>query len=162
MSIASRFGALALVLATLLVALSALAHDYTHGNLRIDHPWARETASKARAGGAFMNIENTGDTADKLLRAATPMAARVEVHTVIREGDVMRMREVPALELAPRSRVELKPGGYHIMLMELKVPLKLGDRFPLTLTFEKAGPVTIDIVVEKMSGPAPDHGKMKH
>ena len=160
MSIASRFGAFAL--AALLVPQAALAHDYTHGSLKIGHPWARETASMARAGGAFMNIENTGDTADKLLGVASPMAARVEVHTVIREGDVMRMREMPALELAPRSRTELRPGGYHIMLMELKAPLKVGDRFPLTLTFEKAGPITIDIVVEKMSGPAPDHGKMKH
>jgi len=160
MSIASRFGAFAL--AALLASPAALAHDYTHGSLKIAHPWARETASMARAGGAFMSIENTGDTADKLLKAASPMAARVEVHTVIREGDVMRMREVPALELAPKSTTELKPGGYHIMMMELKAPLKVGDRFPLTLTFEKAGPVTIDIVVEKMSGPAPDHGKMKH
>ena len=160
MSIASRFATLAL--AALLLPPAALAHDYTHGSLKIGHPWARETASMARAGGAFMNIENTGDSADKLLGATSPMAGRVEVHTVIREGDVMRMREVPVLDLAPKSRTELKPGGYHIMLMDLKAPLKVGDRFPMTLTFDKAGSITIDIVVEKMSGPAPDHGKMKH
>ena len=116
----------------------------------------------ARAGGAFLTIENTGDTPDRLLKAASPVAARTEVHTVIKEGDVMRMREVQAIELAPKSKTELKPGGYHIMLMELAAPLKAGDRFPLTLVFEKAGAVTVDIVVEKMSGPAPDHGRVKH
>jgi copper(I)-binding protein len=84
------------------------------------------------------------------------------VHTVIKDGDVMRMREVQAIELAPGSKTELKPGGYHIMLMDLAGPLKAGDRFPLTLVFEKAGEITVHIMVEKMSGPAPDHGKMKH
>jgi hypothetical protein len=160
MFIASRLGAAALL--ALLVLPAARAHDFSLGPLKIDHPWARETASMARAGGAFMTIENTGDMPDKLLRASSPVAARTEVHTVIRDGDVMRMREVPAIDLAPKSKTELKPGGYHVMLMELKGPLKVGDKFPLTLTFEKAGTVTIEIVVEKLSGPAPDHGKMKH
>ncbi|MCW5745685.1 MAG: copper chaperone PCu(A)C [Alphaproteobacteria bacterium] len=160
MSISFRLGAAALM--ALLVLSAAWAHDFTLGSLTIDHPWARETASMARAGGAFMTIENKGGTPDKLLRARSPVAARTEVHTVIRDGDVMRMREVPAIELAPNSKVELKPGGYHVMLMELKAPLKAGDKFPLTLTFEKAGEITVDIVVEKLSGPQTDHGKMKH
>lgn len=160
MSTASRFGAFAL--AALLVMPAARAQDYTHGDLKIGHPWARETARMARAGGAFMSIENTGGAPDRLLKASSPVAARTEVHTVIQDGDVMRMREVPALDLAPKSKTELKPGGYHVMLMDLKAPLKAGDRFPLTLTFEKAGNITIDIVVEKLSGPAPDHGKTKH
>jgi copper(I)-binding protein len=90
------------------------------------------------------------------------MATRAEVHTVIREGDVMRMREVTAIDLAPKSTTELKPGSYHIMLMELAGPLKAGDRFPLTLVFEKAGSITVEVQVEKIAGPAPDHGKMKH
>jgi copper(I)-binding protein len=152
----------AVALGLLLAAPVAQAHDYSHGNLRIGHPWARETASMARAGGAFLSIENTGDAADRLLRASSPVAARTEVHTVIKDGDVMRMREVPAIDLPAKSTTELKPGGYHVMLMELKAPLKAGDRFPLTLVFEKAGALTVEIVVEKMSGPAPDHGKMKH
>ena len=160
MSIVSRLAAAAL--AVLLAAPAAQAHDYTEGSLKIGHPWARETASMARAGGAFLKIENTGDAPDRLLKASTPMAARAEVHTVIREGDVMRMREVAAIDLAPKSTTELKPGSYHIMLMELAGPLKAGDRFPMTLVFEKAGSITVEILVEKMSGPAHDHGKMKH
>ncbi|TXL74894.1 copper chaperone PCu(A)C [Vineibacter terrae] len=161
MSIMSRFRAAGLA-ALLVVPTVAWAQDVTRGDLKIAKPWARETARMARAGGAFMTIENTGSTPDKLLKASSPAAARTEVHTVIQDGDVMRMREVSALDLAPKSKVELKPGGYHVMLMDLKAPLKAGDRFPMTLTFEKAGEVTVDIVVEKMSGPAPDHDKMKH
>lgn len=156
----SSFGVFAL--AALLAMPAAWAQDFTQGDLKIARPWARETARMARAGGAFMTIENTGGTPDRLLKAASPVAARTEVHTVIQDGDVMRMREVPALDLAPKSKVELKPGGYHVMLMELKAPLKAGDRFPLTLTFEKAGTVTVDITVEKLAGPTPDHGTMKH
>jgi len=160
MSKGFRFGAFAL--AAFLVTPAAWAQDFTQGDLKIVRPWARETARMARAGGAFMTIENTGGAPDRLLKAASPVAARTEVHTVIQDGDVMRMREVPALDLAPKSKVELKPGGYHVMLMDLKAPLKAGDRFPLTLTFEKAGTITVDITVEKLSGPAPDHGTMKH
>jgi len=156
----SRFGVLAL--AAFLAMPAAWAQDVTQGDLKIVRPWARETARMARAGGAFMTIENTGGTPDRLLKAASPVAARTEVHTVIQDGDVMRMREVPALDLAPKSKVELKPGGYHVMLMDLKAPLKAGDRFPLTLTFEKAGAITVEITVEKLAGPAPDHGTMKH
>lgn len=156
----SRFGVLAL--AAFLAMPTAWAQDVTQGDLKIVRPWARETARMARAGGAFMTIENTGGTPDRLLKAVSPVAARTEVHTVIQDGDVMRMREVPALDLAPKSKVELKPGGYHVMLMDLKAPLKAGDRFPLTLTFEKAGTITVEITVEKLAGPAPDHGTMKH
>ena len=151
-----------LVLAALLAAPAALAYDYIHGNLKIAHPWARETPRMARAGGAFLVIENTGDTADRLLKATSPAAGRTEVHSVTMDGNVMRMREVEAIDLAAKSKVELKPGGYHIMLMELKAPLKAGDKFPLTLTFEKAGDVTVEIVVEKMAGPPAGHGGMKH
>lgn len=155
---------LALVLAALaaLPADPAHAQSHAHGTLKIERPWARETPRMARAGGAFMIIENAGAAVDRLLGASSPVAARTEVHMVIQDGDVMRMREVPALELAPQSRTELKPGGYHVMLMELKAPLKAGDRFPLTLNFEKAGPLTVEVLVEKLSGPASDHGKMKH
>jgi copper(I)-binding protein len=160
MSIAIRCAVLAL--ATLFVAPAALAQNYTQGTLKISHPWARATAQMARSGGAFLTIENTGNTPDKLLKAASPMAAHTQVHTVTMEGDVMRMREVPAIELAPKSTTELKPGGYHIMLMELSGPLKAGDKFPLTLVFEKAGTITVDVMVEKASMPMPGHDKMKH
>jgi copper(I)-binding protein len=151
-----------LVLAILLAAPLVQARDYTHGNLKIGHPWARETPRMARAGGAFLVIENAGDTPDRLLKASSPAASRTEVHSVTMDGNVMRMREVEAIEVAAKSKVELKPGGYHIMLMELKAPLKAGDTFPLTLTFEQAGDVTVEIMVEKMTGPPAGHGGMKH
>ncbi|QQS14797.1 MAG: copper chaperone PCu(A)C [Rhodospirillales bacterium] len=139
------------------IASTATAHDFKLGDLKIDHPWARETASMARAGAAFMVIENAGGGADRLVKASSPVAARTEIHTMIKDGDVMRMREVPAIDLAPRAKVELKPGGFHVMLMELKAPLKAGDKVPVTLTFEKAGAITIEVLVEKMSGPPAVH-----
>lgn len=122
---------------------AAAAHDFTLGALKIDHPWARATVAKT--GGAFLSIAN-GGAADRLLKAESPVAETVQIHTSIKEGDVMRMREVEGIDLPAGETVKLQPGGYHIMLIGLKQPLKLGETFPLTLTFEKAG--TIDVTVE--------------
>jgi periplasmic copper chaperone A len=129
------------------LALPGVALAQSASPLRIEQPFARATAPTARAGGAFMTIVNTGATADRLLRVETSVAARAELHTVIMEGDVMRMREVPGIDVPANGKATLAPGGFHVMLMELKAPLKAGDTAPITLVFEKAGRVEVAVPI---------------
>ena len=133
-----------------LAAGIASAHDYQLQSLRIDHPFARATPPGARSGGAFFTIENAGTRSVKLLGVASPAAASVELHQMAMEGGVMRMRSVSAVEVRPGDKLELKPGGYHVMLSDLKEPLKAGDKFPLTLTFEGAGTIEVSVEVENI------------
>lgn len=143
---------IALILATslALAAGAALAHDFTAGTLGIDHPFARATPPGAKAAGAFMKIRNTGKDADRLVRAASPVAGVVEIHEMVMEGSVMKMRAVPGIEIKPGATVALQPGGYHVMLLELKRPLVKGETFPVTLTFDKAGATEVVVTVEAM------------
>lgn len=145
-----------LLLALLALPGAALAQGTSP--LRIEQPYARATAPTARAGGAYMTIVNSGAVADRLLRAESAAAARVELHTVIREGDVMRMREVPAIDVPANGKATLAPGGFHVMLMELKAPLKAGDTAAITLVFEKAGRVEVAVPILPLgSAPAGEH-----
>jgi hypothetical protein len=139
-----------LAVATLLAVGTgvAVAADARLKDLVIDHPWARATPPGAKSGGAFLTIENRGATPDKLVDAATPAAKFVEIHEMSMEGGMMKMRAVPGVEIKPGAKAELKPGGFHVMLFDLKQPLKAGDAFPLTLVFEKAGKVEVSVVVE--------------
>lgn len=130
------------------------AHEYKAGDLRLNHPWARVTVPGQKAGGAFLAIRNAGNAADRLVGASSPAAERVEVHTMSMQGDVMRMRQIEALDLPPGQTVQLQPGHLHLMLMNLKAPLKQGDKVPVTLRFEKAGEVKLEFWVE--TGPATD------
>ena len=142
-------------------ALSAsptLAHDYQLGAIAIGHPFSRATSAGQAVGGGFLKLNNGGG-ADKLVSASTPAAASVELHTMRMEGDVMRMRQLDAIELPAGQTVELKPGGLHLMLMGLKAPLKAGDMVPLTLKFEKAGEVTVQLKVEAPGGGKPEAHK---
>lgn len=147
--------------ATLLVGSAAGAEDFKIGSLTIDQPWAR--ASVTETGAAYMTITNNGTTPDELVSAAAPVAGKVELHTHIAEGDVMRMRPVGEIDIGAGQSAMLKPGGLHIMLMGLKTPLKEGETFPLTLTFKKAGEVTVDVPVQAAGAGAPEHmgGHMK-
>ncbi len=104
--------------------------------VRITHAWARASVPGQKATGAFMTL--TANAPLQLVGVASPAAGVAEVHEMAREGDVMRMRAVPALALPADKAVELKPGGYHLMLMDLKQPLKAGDTVPLTLTLRDA------------------------
>ncbi|MBM3344998.1 MAG: copper chaperone PCu(A)C [Betaproteobacteria bacterium] len=137
-----------------LIGLSAAAAhsvDYKAGDLQIGHPYARATPPGATVAGAYLSIENKGKTADKLLRAASPVAGLVELHSMRMDGNVMRMRAVPAIDVPAGASVKLAPGGLHVMLQELKRPLKSGERVPLTLVFERAGEVKVDLAVESAS-----------
>jgi copper(I)-binding protein len=142
------------------VSGAASAHDYALKSLRIDHPFARATPPGAKAGGVFVTVENTGTRPDRLLSVSTPMAGVAELHEMSIDAGVMRMRGVAALEVRPGEKLQLKPGGYHVMLSELRQPLKVGDRFPLTLTFQNAGTVEVSVWVEAMSaGASTAHGR---
>lgn len=144
-------------LIALTVVAVALAHDYKLGSLEIDHPWARATAPMQKAGGAFLTVKNTGATGDRLIKADSPAAGKVELHTMTMDGTVMRMREVDAIDVPAGGKAELKPGGFHVMLIDLKAPLVAGQTAPLTLTFERAGSITVELAIEAL-GAGPAHG----
>ena len=150
-----RLAWIPLILAAGLAPLPARAGDgYQVESLRIDHPFARATPPGAKTGGVFFAVDNAGNTGDRLVRASTPIAAAVALHQMVLDGGVMRMRAVPSVEVIPGGRLELTPNGYHLMLLDLKQPLKAGERFPLTLTFEHGGTILISVAVEGMgAGP---------
>ena len=140
------------------------AHDYSHGALEIGHPWARATAPNAAAGAAYMVIENTGDADDRLLGAEGDAASRIEIHSAdIDDEGVMRMRELEdGLALPAGETVALERGGYHIMLINLEDQLVEGERFPLTLIFDRADDITVDIHVESIHGIEEGHHHHDH
>lgn len=118
------------------------------GPLEITGAFTRATAPGAPAGGAFVTIHNTGDTADKLIGASSEIAAHVELHQMKMNGNVMEMSPVDGgLDIAPGDTLTLKPGGFHIMLIGLKNQLVQGQSVPITLEFEKAGKVSLDFAV---------------
>lgn len=119
------------------------------GSIQIVSPWARATAGSASAGGAFMTIVNKGTSPDRLIAAASPMANMAELHETKNENGVMTMSPVPVLEIPAGGKATLAPGGYHVMLMGLKAPLKEGQSFPLTLTFERAGTIEVEVKIGK-------------
>ncbi len=130
-----------------------LAQDYVLKSLKIDHLFARATPTGAKTGGVFFTVENRGEIGDTLIRASSPIAGNVELHHMAVEAGVMRMRAIPAVEVKPGGKLELKPGGYHLMLFDLRQPLKNGDKFPLTLTFDRAGTLEVSVVVEAIATP---------
>ncbi|HEY3179017.1 MAG TPA: copper chaperone PCu(A)C [Casimicrobiaceae bacterium] len=132
----------------LLCAGSALADDYTLKNLRINHPYARATPAGARVGGVYFTIDNAGNESDRLLRVETPVAGAAEIHSMTMDGNLMRMRQIAALDIPAHSKATLSPGGYHVMLVDLKLPLAAGEMIPLKLTFEKAGTIEIAVLIE--------------
>jgi copper(I)-binding protein len=129
----------------------------TVGDLTIAQPWARASAGKAKNGVAYMTLANKGTAKDRLVGATTPAARKASLHTHLMEGDIMKMRPVEAVEIAPGKSAVLKPGGLHVMLMGLKTPLKEGEAFPLTLTFENAGSVEVRVMVHKAGAMGPAH-----
>ena len=139
---------------------AASAHDYKAGAIAIGHPYARATAAGQPTGGGFLKLAN-GGADDKLLSATAGVSASVELHEMKMEGDVMRMRQVDGIALPAGKSVELRPGGFHIMFVGLKAPLKAGDKFPMKLKFEKAGEVEVTVNVEAPGAAAAMDG-MKH
>lgn len=154
--IRSRTLAIAAVLA--LSTASAFAHDYKLGDLEIGHPWSRATPNAAPVGAGYLTVANKGATADRLLSAASDVSAKVEIHEMAVIDGVMRMRALDkGIEIPAGGKVEFKPGGFHIMFIGLKQPLAKNTAFKGTLTFEKAGTVAVEYMVEGMGGAAGGH-----
>ena len=140
-----------------LVAAVAAAHGYGTGDLQVRHPWTRATPPGAQVGAGYMEIRNSGQERDRLVGASTPAAESVELHVQLREGDVLKMREAPGLDVPARQRLTLRPGGSHLMLVGLKKPLATGERIPLTLRFERAGELKIEVEVQPGDSRKPHH-----
>jgi copper(I)-binding protein len=147
-----------------LLAGAAQAQDKKAGDLQIGAPWARATPKGAKVGGGYLRITNTGTAPDRLTGGSSPASGTVEVHEMSMSGGVMKMRAVAGgLEIKPGETVELKPGGYHLMFMNLKQPFEQGHPVSATLNFEKAGKVDVQFSVGGMGaqGPAGAGGDTK-
>ena len=131
-----------------LVSLPAAAQ------VAIERPWARATAPGARVAGGYMVIRNQG-AADRLLSASSPASAKVELHVHVHDNGVMKMHEVPAYDVPAKGAFELKPGGAHLMFVDIKRPFKEGEKVPVKLKFEKAGAVNAEFHVGRLGGTAP-------
>ncbi|MER3460095.1 MAG: hypothetical protein C4303_02600 [candidate division GAL15 bacterium] len=134
-------------LVTVLLAAS-LAHG--GGSVEVKNPWAR-TAPRGGNSAVYMEIHNTAPHADRLVAAGTDVAEAVELHQSRMEGGMHRMHKVGSIEVPAHGKVDLRPGGLHIMLIRLNTPLRVGDRFPLLLRFERAGRLTVEVVVREQA-----------
>ena len=151
----------ALLLAALLLPAGfASAHEYNVGNLHIAHPWSLALPPNAPNVAAYFVIDNKGAEADRLLSVDTPVSDRSELHEHVMNGDVMRMQQVPNVAVPAHGQVTFSPSAYHVMIMQPKDRSLLtdGKRFPLTLHFEKAGNVTVEVAVQKQ----PPEGTSAH
>ena len=160
-NIKRMFACAAALLAVL--AAPAQAQEIKAGDLVITQPWSRATPGGAKIAGGFLTIENKGAAPDRLVSVAGDVAGRVEIHEMAINNGVMTMRPLDkGLAIEPGKTVKLAPGGYHLMLMDLKNPLKQGEKVPLELQFEKAGKVAVSLDVEGVGAQAPhDHSGMK-
>ena len=143
----------------------ASADDYTIGSLQIANPWTRATPKGATVAGAYLSISNKGTTPDRLIGGSSAVASRFEVHSMVMEQGVAKMRPITdGLEIKPGETVELKPGSLHVMLLGLKQPLAKGEKVKGMLQFEKAGKVEIEYAVEALgtTAPAPGGGHHQH
>ena len=147
-----------LPIALLLVGIGyATAHEHTSKSVTVAHPWARATPGGAKVGGAYLEIKAAAGRGDRLIAAKSPVAGAAELHNHIMENGFARMRRVDAIAVPAGTSVILKPGGYHLMLADLKAPLKEGNLLKLTLVFEKAGEIEVDATVEPIGATGP-HG----
>jgi copper(I)-binding protein len=138
----------------------ALAQGTSNTSITVEQPWARATPGGAKTGAVYMTLDNKSSTADRLTGASSDVADKLQIHEMKVENGVMKMREVAGgLSIPAGGSVALKPGSYHVMLIGLKKPLTVGEKFPLTLTFEKAGNISVTVPVQAM-GAAQDKGSM--
>jgi hypothetical protein len=146
------------------LANAASAHQYKLGSLEIVHPWARATPKGASVAAGYLTIVNKGTTADRLVGFSSPEAGKFEIHEMSMDNGVMKMRPLPnGIEIKSGATVELKPGSYHLMFVDIKRPFEKGKRVKGTLTFQKAGPIDVEYVVEAVGAtPKMDHGGMDH
>ncbi len=136
----------------------AVAHDFKIGDLRIEHPWSRAVAAKAATAAGYMAIHNIGKEPDRLVGASTPNARAVEIHEMTMTDDVMRMRPVAGgIEIRPGEAVRIAPNGLHLMIVGPDGGFVQGARIPMTLEFERAGKIDVELAVESARARAADH-----
>src|SRR5258708_5935626 len=145
-------GYLTSVVLLLLLLSCGPTHAQASGQTTIvvERPWARATPAGARTGAVYVTLINNGSSSDNLVSAATPLPDQVPFHSATEENGVSRMREMRTVDVTPGAKVAFSPGGLHIMAVGLKQPLKEGQTFPLTLTFEKAGKIEVTVPIEKV------------
>jgi copper(I)-binding protein len=147
-----------IVLAALLLPTCfANAHDYKAGELEIAHPWSQELPPNAPTVAAYFEIHNSGKTADRLLSVESPIAGIAQLHEHVKQNDLMKMQQVPSVDIPAGGTVVFAPMAYHVMLLELQDRSLLSDgkRFALTLHFEKSGDVTVEVAVQKKAPDGP-------
>jgi periplasmic copper chaperone A len=148
--------AMSLTVASILaVAVAARAEA---GGIEVREPFSRASIGQSTSGVVYLTIVNRASGPDRLMAASTPVAARTDLHMTVRDGDTTRMRRLESVEIPAGETVAFHPGGAHIMLTGLEAPLHEGDRFDLTLEFETAGPMTIEIPVKSIAAGADGHG----
>ena len=141
-----------LLLALMLVATPALSQ------VEIENAWARATPPGAKTGAGYMRIRNKPSSPDRLVGAESALAARVETHVHFKQGEVMRMRQVQGFDIPANGGFELKPGGAHLMFVDIRRPFKEGEKIPATLKFERGAAVKVDFNVGRLGAPAyPKH-----
>ena len=140
-----------LAVGLLLVSMNVAAQ------VEVERPWVRATAPGLKITAGYMTLRNTAASPDRLVGASSPVAARVETHIHIKDGEILRMREVKGYDLPAKGVLELKPGGAHLMLVDLKQPLKEGDVVDVTLKFDKAKEQTVKFQVGRLAAPPAHH-----
>jgi len=143
-------------LAGIALSSSALAQSASVGSIKIENAYTRATAPGQQVAGGFMKIENKG-AADQLISASSPVAGEVQLHEMAMEGNVMKMRQLKDIPVPASTAVELKPGGLHLMFMNIKTPMAAGETVPVKLKFAKAGEVEVKFPVNAMGA-----GALKH
>jgi periplasmic copper chaperone A len=130
-----------LLLAAFLAAAPAQAQ------VKIENAWARATPPGTTMAAGYLTIRNSGAAADRLLAVTSAAAENVQPHITVKDGDILRMREVKGYDIPAKGALELKPGGSHLMFVNIKAPFKEGDKVPATLRFDKAGEVSVEFRV---------------
>ncbi len=158
-----KYSSIYLALAmTLGFGASTLAQNAKVGNLQIENAYTRATVPGQQVAGGFFKIENKG-AVDQLISVTSPVAGEVQLHEMAMEGNVMKMRQVKDIPIPAGGSVELKPGGLHLMFMNIKAPLATGEMVPVKLKFAKAGEVEVKMPVNAMGAPGASRGgAMKH
>jgi copper(I)-binding protein len=153
-SILSRIASAVLV--SYVLVAPAHGQEVKAGDLVITQAWTRATPNGAKIGGGYLTIENKGSAPDRLIGGSTDVAAKLEVHEMAMKDGVMKMRPLDnGLTIDPGKTVKLAPSGYHLMMFDLKNPLKQGETVPITLKFEKAGEVKVTLSVQGIGAQAP-------
>lgn len=148
----------ALAGAVLAAANPVFADEFRAGDIIVSEPFARASAGLAKNGAVYLTINNTGSQTDRLVKATTTVAKMAQIHTTLMENGVMKMRPIGAIEVKPGEHAALRPGGLHIMLMGLQARLVEGQTIAVSLTFEKAGTVEVDVPIRGVAATGMDHG----